>query len=269
MLCLWLVLVSPGAYHWTLVYLVQCRSIGPGEIPEEAQSLAFAITYQILCHPSCLKPMLTSAHPLRPWVSVFSNTPAYPGHVLGMWVPKEEQRWGKVHEIMGKGWREPHTPKKNSIWNLPGQNLDVDNATCSAYLTRRWAPVYALESEGYYWISGKWLREGEWGGSLLEISSHGTIILLLSGNSLERKGHRTKELASYFWEKQKRKTKSKQGLLEVGKSVALIPLPTFLYRTTCNISTLPWLEESFGGLVLKTELREVFLNLGYTLAIEL
>lgn len=60
---------------------------------------------------------------------------------VGNVIPKEEQRWGKVHKVMGKGWREPHTPKKNSIWNLPGQDLDVGNATCSTYLMRRWAPV--------------------------------------------------------------------------------------------------------------------------------
>lgn len=63
MLCLRVILVSPGADHWILVSLVQWISIGPREIPEAAQSLAVAIPYQMLCPLSCLEPRLTQSIP--------------------------------------------------------------------------------------------------------------------------------------------------------------------------------------------------------------
>lgn len=69
-----------------------------------------------------------------------------------------------------------------------------------------------------------------------------------------RKGQKTKESASCFWEKQKAKTKSERGLLEVGSSLPVSPFSTALYRTTSSFPTLTWSAASCG--------LAVFLNLG-------
>lgn len=103
-------------------------------------------------------------------------------------------------------------------------------------------------------MGGEWLREGERGGSLKEFSSRGTIIFVLSGNSLERKGRGQKSLpAPSEKNKEEKQNQNEASWRQENPSLLFLSLPSFIGPPVV-FPPFPG-QGCHLGLVLKTVLR--------------